>query len=312
MLKKAVKNKNAIRDSFSDRVFGVVNTLLLCALLGVILYPMYFCLVASFSDPYAVVGGEVAFLPKGFTLDAYKFAFEEDPIWRGYANTIYYTFFGTILNLVLTIPCAYFMSKKNLPGHGFLSWYFLIPMYFSGGMIPTYLIVRSYGLVNQPYTMIVLGGISIYNMIVARNYFDNSIPRELYESASIDGAGPLYTFFRIALPLAKPILAVITLFYAVSRWNAYFSAMIYLTDSDMYPLQLVLRNILLQNQNQALGDLASMGLSVQEIEEIEYRKYMSEAMKYAIIWIASLPMLIIYPFVQKHFTKGIMIGAVKG
>lgn len=305
------KNKNIIRDSASDRVFGIVNTLLLCALLFVLIYPMYFCLVASFSDPYAVSLGEVTFLPKGFTLDAYKFAFEEEAIWRGYANTIYYTFFGTLLNLLLTIPCAYFMSKKNLPGHGFFSWYFLIPMYFSGGMIPTYLSVRSYGLLNKPYTLIVLGGISIYNMIVARNYFDHSIPNELYESASIDGAGPLYTFFRIALPLAKPILAVITLFYAVSRWNSYFTALIYITDSDMYPLQMVLRNILLQNQASVL-EVDVAGLSAEEIAKFEYRKYIAQAMKYAIIWIASLPMLIIYPFVQKHFTKGIMIGAVKG
>lgn len=305
------KNKNIIRDSASDRVFGIVNTLLLCALLFVLIYPMYFCLVASFSDPYAVSLGEVTFLPKGFTLDAYKFAFEEEAIWRGYANTICYTFFGTLLNLLLTIPCAYFMSKKNLPGHGFFSWYFLIPMYFSGGMIPTYLSVRSYGLLNKPYTLIVLGGISIYNMIVARNYFDHSIPNELYESASIDGAGPLYTFFRIALPLAKPILAVITLFYAVSRWNSYFTALIYITDSDMYPLQMVLRNILLQNQASVL-EVDVAGLSAEEIAKFEYRKYIAQAMKYAIIWIASLPMLIIYPFVQKHFTKGIMIGAVKG
>lgn len=311
MMFHKTKNKNIIRDSASDRVFGIVNTLLLCALLFVLIYPMYFCLVASFSDPYAVSLGEVTFLPKGFTLDAYKFAFEEEAIWRGYANTICYTFFGTLLNLLLTIPCAYFMSKKNLPGHGFFSWYFLIPMYFSGGMIPTYLSVRSYGLLNKPYTLIVLGGISIYNMIVARNYFDHSIPNELYESASIDGAGPLYTFFRIALPLAKPILAVITLFYAVSRWNSYFTALIYITDSDMYPLQMVLRNILLQNQASVL-EVDVAGLSAEEIAKFEYRKYIAQAMKYAIIWIASLPMLIIYPFVQKHFTKGIMIGAVKG
>ena len=304
--------KNTIKYSRSDRIFGFANGTLLCLLLLVLIYPMYFCLVSSFSDPYAVAGGQVTFWPVKFTLDAYKFAFEEKPLWRGYANSIYYTFFGTAFNLALTIPCAYFMSKKNIHGHKFLSWYFLIPMYFSGGLIPTYLTVRSYGLLNTYYTLIILSGMSIYNMIVTRNYFDHSIPEELYESAEIDGAGPLRIFFSIALPLAKPILAVITLFYAAARWNAYFTAMIYVTDSKLYPLQLVLRNILLQNQQSAVGDLTAMGLTQEEIAEYEYRRHMAEAMKFAIIWIASAPMLIAYPFVQKYFTKGVMIGAVKG
>ncbi len=303
---------NKIKYSRSDKLFGFTNGMLLCMLLVVLIYPMYFCLISSFSDPYAVARGEITFWPINFTFDAYKFAFEEKPLWRGYANSIYYTLFGTAFNLFLTIPCAYFMSKKELRGHNFLSWYFLIPMYFSGGLIPTYITVKGYGLLNQHYTLILLSGMSIYNMIVARNYFDHSIPTELYESAEIDGANPLRVFFSIALPLAKPILAVITLFYAVSRWNAYFTAMIYVTDNKLYPLQLVLRNILLQNQQSAVGDLSALGLSQQEIAEYEYRKHIAEAMKFAIIWIASAPMLIAYPFVQKYFTKGIMIGAVKG
>ena len=303
---------NKIRYSQSDRIVGFVNGALLCVLMFLLIYPMYFCLIASFSNPDAVSKGAVTLLPVDFSIDAYRFAFEQKNIWRGYANSLYYTVCGTLWNLFLTIPCAYFMSKKNLPGHGFLSWYFLIPMYFGGGMIPTFITVRDYGLMNTPYTLIMLGGISIYNMIVTRNYFDNSIPSELYESASIDGAGPLRTFFTIALPLAKPILAVITLFYAVAHWNSYFTAMIYVTNNEWYPLQLVLRNILLENQQSALGDLAAMGYTQEEIQFAQYRAKMAEAMKYAIIWIASAPMLIAYPFVQKYFTKGIMIGAVKG
>ena len=303
---------NKIKYSKSDKIFGFVNGALLCLLMFLLIYPMYFCLVASFSDPDAVSKGLVTLWPKTFNLDAYKFAFEEKTIWRAYGITIYYTLFGTVWNLFLTVPCAYFMSKKNLPGHGFLAWYFLIPMYFGGGMIPTFITIRNYGLMNTPYTMIILGGISIYNMIVTRNYFDTSIPGELYESASIDGAGPLRTFFTIALPLAAPILAVMTLFYAVGHWNSYFTAMIYVTDSKLYPLQLVLRNILLENQSTALGDLASMGYSQEEIDFMIYRAKMAEAMKYAIIWIASAPMLIAYPFVQKYFTKGLMVGSVKG
>jgi len=303
---------NKIKYSKSDKIFGLVNGTFLVLLMFLLLYPMYFCLVASFSHPDAVSKGAVTFWPVRFSVDAYRFAFEQDTIWRGYGNSIYYTFFGTIWNLFLTVPCAYFMSKKNLPGHNFFSWYFLIPMYFGGGMIPTFITIRNYGLMNTPYTLIILGGISIYNMIVTRNYFDNSIPGELYESASIDGAGPLRTFFTIALPLAAPILAVMTLFYAVGHWNSYFTAMIYVNDSDWYPLQLVLRNILLENQNSGLGDLAAQGFTQEEIDFQIYRSKMAEAMKYAIIWIASAPMLIAYPFVQKYFTKGLMVGSVKG
>jgi len=303
---------NKIKYSKSDKIFGLVNGTFLVLLMFLLLYPMYFCLVASFSHPDAVSKGAVTFWPVRFSVDAYRFAFEQDTIWRGYGNSIYYTFFGTIWNLFLTVPCAYFMSKKNLPGHNFFSWYFLIPMYFGGGMIPTFITIRNYGLMNTPYTLIILGGISIYNMIVTRNYFDNSIPGELYESASIDGAGPLRTFFTIAFPLAAPILAVMTLFYAVGHWNSYFTAMIYVNDSDWYPLQLVLRNILLENQNSGLGDLAAQGFTQEEIDFQIYRSKMAEAMKYAIIWIASAPMLIAYPFVQKYFTKGLMVGSVKG
>ena len=303
---------NKIKYSKSDKIFGFVNGLFLVLLMFLLLYPMYFCLVASFSHPDSVSKGLVTIWPVNFSVDAYRFAFEQSTIWRGYGNSIYYTLFGTIWNLFLTVPCAYFMSKKELPAHGFLSWYFLIPMYFGGGMIPTFITIRNYGLMNTPYTLIVLGGISIYNMIVTRNYFENSIPGELYESASIDGAGPLRTFFTIALPLAAPILAVMTLFYAVGHWNSYFTAMIYVTDSDWYPLQLVLRNILLENQNSGLGDLAAQGFTQEEIDYQIYRSKMAEAMKYAIIWIASAPMLIAYPFVQKYFTKGLMVGSVKG
>ncbi len=303
---------NKIKYSKSDRWFGLVNGALLCLLRFILIYPMYFCLIASFSNPDAVSKGAVTFWPVNFSVDAYKFAFDEKTIWRGYRNSLFYTGVGTLWNLFLTIPCAYFMSKKELPGHTFFAWYFLIPMYFGGGMIPTFITIRNYGLMNTPYTLVILGGISIYNMIVTRNYFDNSIPSELYESASIDGAGPLRTFFTIALPLAKPILAVITLFYAVAHWNSYFTAMIYVTDNDLYPLQLVLRNILLENQQSSLGDLAAMGYTQEEIQFAQYRAKMAEAMKYAIIWIASAPMLIAYPFVQKYFTKGLMIGSVKG
>ena len=303
---------NKIKYSRSDKIFGFVNGTILVVLMFLLLYPMYFCLVASFSNPDAVSQGIVTLLPVDFSLDAYRFAFEEKSIWRAYGNSIYYTVLGTLWNLFLTVPCAYFMSKKNLPGHNFFSWYFLIPMYFGGGMIPTFITIRNYGLMNTPYTLIILGGISIYNMIVTRNYFDNSIPGELYESASIDGAGPLRTFFTIALPLAAPIIAVMTLFYAVGHWNSYFTAMIYVTNNDWYPLQLVLRNILLENQQSALGDLAAMGYTQEEIDFMQYRAKMAEAMKYAIIWIASAPMLIAYPFVQKYFTKGLMVGSVKG
>jgi putative aldouronate transport system permease protein len=276
----------------------------------VMLYPFYFTIIASFSDPYKVAKGKVFLYPTGIMFDAYRYTFQNNEIWRGYINSMYYTVIGTLFNLFLTIPAAYVMSKKELFGRRVLAWFFLIPMYFSGGLIPSYILVMKLGLLNKPYTLIFLGGISIFNMIVTRVYFQTSIPDSLYEAARIDGAGEIMSFFRIAIPLAGPIIAVMTLYYAVGHWNDYYTALIYLQKRDYLPLQSVLRGILIQNQN-AIGGITPNMLAEQLADNAK-RAYIAEAMKYSLIVVSSLPMLIVYPFIQKHFVKGIMIGSLKG
>ena len=292
-------------------LFDFVNVMILIILTLICFYPLYFTVIASFSDFSAVATGQVGIWPVGFQTTAYQAMFQNQDIWRGYLNTIIYTVFGTMLNLILTIPTAYVMSKKDLFGHRILTWYFLITMYFSGGMVPTYLLYRNLGLLNNPLIMIVTGGISIYNMIVTRSYFSNSIPDSLYEAGRIDGSSEFGLFFRIALPLSGPILAVIGLYYAVGHWNSYWNAMMYLSNQKYYPLALVLRNILIMNQNAISEDMMA-ALDPQIISDLSRRAQMAVVMKYALVIISSAPMLIAYPFVQKYFVKGMMIGSVKG
>lgn len=294
-----------------DVIFGAVNVCILVALCLIMLYPLYFTIIASVSEPVDVATGKVTFLPVGFTWDAYKEVFKQEAIWVGYRNSIINTVFGTIWNLFLTIPAAYAMSKKSMRFHGALSIFFAITMFFSGGLLPYFLLIKNLGLMNKWYTLIILGGFSVYNMVVARTYFQSSIPESLYEAAEIDGCSQFGQFFRIALPLAKPIIAVIALYYAVGRWNDYFTAAIFISNSDYYPLQLVLRDILI-NSRMALASLNTETMTAEQLLYLTRQAYMAEAMKYAIIFIASLPLLIAYPFVQKHFVKGVMVGSVKG
>lgn len=302
-----------VKRTRADVIFDTINVALMVVILIIVIYPLYFTLIASFSDPTQVSLGNTALWIKDFTLEPYANVFKNSDIWLGYRNTIFYTVFGTCWNLLLTLPTAYVLSKKDLPGRSGLSWYFLFTMYFSGGLIPTYLTVLKLGLVNRPVTIVILGGLSIYNMIVSRIYFQNSIPNELYEAAKIDGASDFCQFFRIALPLSAPIIAVIALYYGVGRWNDYFTALIYLNDNKYVPLQIVLRNILIQNQGMSNMLTQEQLMANEEMREYYDRmKHMAEGMKYSIIYIASAPLLIAYPFVQKYFVKGVMIGSLKG
>ena len=296
--------------SRSDRIFNLINGVILFAITLIMLYPLYFVLIASFSEPNAVVKGEVMFLPKGFQLTAYRNVLKEASVWIGYRNTILYTVLGTLYNLALTIPAAYVLSKRNLPGRNVMMGYFFVTMYFSGGMIPTYIQIKNLNLLNTPWVLIIGAGVNCWNLIVTRQFFSNTIPEELYESADIDGASDLRAFLRIAIPLAAPIIAVMALFYAVGHWNSYYSALLYVRKSDYFPLQLVLRNILISNE-MALANVMLDG-DTEAIAAAAQKAYMAEAMKYALIFIASAPMLCIYPFVQKYFVKGVMIGSVKG
>lgn len=292
-------------------LFDAVNMLLLLAIALICIYPIYYTVIASFSDYQAVATGQVGLFPVGFQLTAYRAILENDSIWRGYVNTIFYTVSGTAFNLFLTIPSAYVLSKKQLLGRTVLTWFFLITMYFGGGMIPTYLLYKNIGLINNPLIMVIAGGLSVYNLIVARTYFSNSIPDSLFEAGEMDGGSEFSLFFKIALPLSKPIIAVMTLYYAVGHWNSYFNALMYLTKTDYQPLSLVLRRILIMSES-ALDSALASDLDPTLIANAAARANLVVTMKYALVLVASLPMLILYPFIQKHFVKGVMIGSVKG
>ena len=294
----------------SDRVFGMINALLLTFCLIVVLYPLYFVLIASLSDPYAVGIGKVIILPHRVTLEGYQNILKKAEIWTGYRNTIFYTSVGTLFNLFLTIPAGYSLSKKHMPFRTTINIFLLITMFFGGGLIPFYLLVRDIGLYNKPYTLIFLGGVSVFYIIVTRTYFQSSIPEELYEAAFIDGASEMRVFFSVAVPLAKPIVAVMALYYAVGHWNDYFSALIFVSQKELQPLQLILRSIILQAQV-PISDLIDI-TNVEMLEDKARLIYMAQTMKYAMIFIASAPMLIMYPFVQKYFVKGVMLGSLKG
>lgn len=299
-----------VKHGLDDLIFDIVNYIIMIIVLIIVIYPLYFIVIASFSEPYDVVLGNVRFLPKGFSLDAYQYVFSNKDVWTGYRNTIINTTFGTLFSLFMTLPAAYVLSKKFIPGRSFLTWFFLFTMYFGGGLIPTYLLIRSIGLYNKSYTLIILGAFSVWNTIITRTYYQTAIPETIYEAADIDGAGPIRTFLTIALPLSTPIIAVMALYYAVSEWNSFMNALIYLNNKNYFPLQLILRNILISSQT-ALSQL-NEGANADETVSIVRIHQMAEAMKYSLIIIASLPLLVAYPFVQKYFIKGIMIGSLKG
>lgn len=291
--------------------FDLFNYIFMIILLLVILYPLYFTVIASVSEASAVAMGKVVWKPVGFTLRAYKTVLAYDQIWVGYANTILYTVVNTLWSLAFTIPTAYVMSKKYMPGRNFILVYFMITMYFGGGMVPTYMLKKSLGLVDTRLVLMI-GSMSVYNMIVTRTYFNSSISDSLYEAAEMDGAGEMKKFTSIAMPLAKPIIAVMSLYYAVGNWNAYFGALLYISDPKKEPLQAVLRKVLLLNQQVQVDPESMAQMELEEVVDMVERAYQAYTMKYAMVFIASLPMLIAYPFVQKHFVKGVMIGSVKG
>jgi putative aldouronate transport system permease protein len=301
---------NRIQSIKRISVFDFFNVFGLSLLLFVIVYPIYFTVIASLSDPYAVINGDVFLWIKGLQFDAYRFVFRYKLIWTGYYNSIIYTVGGTVLALFMTIPAAYVLSKKDLPARRFFATLFLIIMYFSGGLIPTYLIVRDLGLLDKPLTLVILGSFSVYNLIITRTYFQTAIPDSLYEAARVDGSSELRSFFNIALPLSKPIIAVITLYYGVAKWNDFFNALVYVRSDSLMSLQLVLRNILLTSET--ILKSTDFNGSEEEVDALIRLAYMAQSMKYSIIFIASAPLLIAYPFVQKYFVKGVMIGSVKG
>jgi len=303
------KNPNKIKMDRASAIYTVIVYALVGLVTLIVAYPLYFCVIASFSDPDAVSMGDTILWFKGFTTEAYTAIVKEKTLISGYRNSFIYMILGTLYNLLLTIPAAYVCAKKDMPGHKVILWYFFITMYVSGGTIPTYIWMKKLDLVNNPLVMIIGSGVSAYYMIVARQYFMTAIPDALYEAAEIDGASQFRQFVSIALPLAKPIIAVIMLYYAFGKWNSYYTALLYLRDQDAWPLQLVLRQILIASQT-AFSELTEINSADEQY--LIRKMYMVRAMKYAVIIIASAPMMILYPFVSKYFTKGIMVGSIKG
>lgn len=300
---KENQHSNAIKRTRGDVVFDVINALILLVVMLVVAYPLIYAVSCSFSSPLMVVQSKVVLLPKNLTLIAYERVFNNQQILTGYKNTILYTLLGTAINVVLTTMTAYPLSRSDFKARKYITFLFTFTMLFNGGLIPTFLIVKKLGLMNTVWALILPGAISSWNMFIMKNYFQTSIPGELYEAARIDGADNTRILFSLVLPLSMPIIAVMVLYYGVSHWNSYFSALVYIRDSDRYPLQLVMRNFF------SGQDYVEQGGGGEDATQM---LLLNETMKYALIVIASVPMLVLYPLLQRFFVKGVMLGAIKG
>lgn len=298
-----MRKKGSGKIKAGDRAFDVINTLLLVFIFLIILYPLYYVLIASFSDPNLVLTGKIFLLPKGFQVESYKKVFENSEVMNGYLHTILYATVGTCINLAVTLTAGYALSRKDLRGRKIFSLFFIFTMFFSGGTVPTYMVVRNLNLLNTFWAMVLPNAMSVWNLILCRNFFEGNIPIELLEVSQIDGCRNDYFFIKIVLPLSRALIAVMVLFYAVGHWNAYMQPLLYLSDRSRYPLQLVLKNILISSQPDA--SLAGM------TDRAELYKQ-TEMLKYALVVVSSVPMIVLYPFVQKYFVQGVMVGSVKG
>lgn len=294
------------KDGFFQSIVNIVLFLFLI----IELYPILYVISCSFSDPDMVASGRILLLPKGFTVGGYKRILAYADIWIGYANTIFYTVLGTVLSLAVTLPCAYALSRRNLQGKRIILIYFMVTMYIGGGLVPSYLNIKSFGLLNNRLGILIMGALSVYNLLVARSFFANTIPYELTEAAKIDGADDFLIFSKIIMPLSKAITVVMVIYYGVGRWNSYFTEMIYLEDRNKYPLQLFLREILLQAKFAA--DASEGSYSAEDLVMMQELARTAELLKYCIIIVSTLPMMLVYPKLQKYFEKGVMLGSVKG
>jgi putative aldouronate transport system permease protein len=301
---QAVSGKrHLMKETFADRVFDVFNCLVMVFVCICIAYPLYFVLVASFTDPNVVNQGRILLYPVKPFLGGYDRIFHFPPLWRGYWNTLVYTLTGTAISIGVTVPAAYALSRRDMAGRRFLMFLFTFTMFFSGGIIPLYLVIQKLRIYNTIWAMALPGAVSVYNLIVCRTYFDTSIPRELLEAARIDGCTDFGFFFRIVLPVSSTIIAVMILFYATAIWNQFMNALMFLADQKNMPIQVIMRNLILVNQATAMTANAS---------EVIMRQKLAEQLKYAVIVVSAGPLLLAYPFLQKYFAKGVMIGSVKG
>jgi len=298
-----IKRDTRIRDSLGDRVFMILVYAFLTVCLLLVLYPLIYIVSASFSDPLAVTAGKVWLYPVDFTLRGYEVTFQNPQIITGYLNSLFYTVFGTLISVVLTVLIAYPLSRRDLYGAGLIMFLITFTMLFSGGLIPTYLVVKDLGMIDTRWALLIPQAVAAFQVIIARTFFRSAIPFELVEAAELDGCNDLQFLWAVVLPLSKPIIAVLALMYAVSQWNGYFDALIYLKSSDLQPLQIVLRNILILNTTSSgTMDAAAMA----------ERQQLADLLKYCLVVVASVPVLLIYPFVQRYFVKGMLIGSIKG
>lgn len=298
------KQSNRIKEATEDRILYSCINIILFIFVVLVAYPLIYVLSSSFSSPRAVISGKIILFPVDFSLEGYEAVFSHRLILSAYRNTVFYTVLGTLINLFVTMTCAYPLSRRDFPLRKAFNWLFLFTMFFSGGLIPTYILMTQIKFVNTIWVMLIPGALSVYNMFLARTFLSSSIPNDLLDASQIDGCSDTSYFFRILLPLSKPIIAVLTLFYAVGHWNAYFSAMMYLSDRPLFPLQLVLREILIASQI----DMTEF----VDVEGMVAKQGLSDLLKYSLIVVATVPILCVYPFIQKYFIKGVMLGSIKG
>ena len=299
-----MKKENKLTESRSDRIFNFISTVILAILLAVIAYPLYFATIASISNLNSINSGDVIFLPKGVHFDSYIRIFQNNRILIGYRNTIMYTVLGTILNIFMTMTGGYALSVK-FPGRSVITFLITFTMFFSGGLIPNFFLMKDLGILDTIWVMILPGAVSAYNLIIARSFLTSGIPKELFEAAEIDGCSRLRFFWWIVIPLSAVLISILTLFYAVGHWNSYFNALMYIYKRELYPLQLILRETLIQNSVPIDEGTMDPDIVVQMTQ-------IKELLKYSLVIVASAPMLIMYPFLQKNFVKGVMVGSLKG
>ncbi|SDL19306.1 carbohydrate ABC transporter permease [Tessaracoccus oleiagri] len=299
-----LNRRDGLVSRLADPVFNVVTVGILLLAAVAIIYPLYFIVIASVSDPNLIAQGKVWLLPQGFTMEGYETLFRNDALLRGVVNSLLYTSVGTLVSVSIILCTGYALSRKDMPGRNLFMILFIITMFFDGGMIARYLVVRDLGLLNTMWAVILPGAVGVWNLIIARTFFQTNVPDELREAAQIDGANDFRFFFRVALPLTKPLIALMAMTHIVAYWNSYFDAMIYLNDEAMYPLQLVLRNVLVQSQ-------ASASLDTGSIDSYAAAQRLGELIKYGMIVVSTVPLLIIFPFLQKYFVKGATLGALK-
>ena len=293
-----------LNETQGDKVFDIINFVMIMIILVIVIYPLYFIVIASISNPIMVTNAKVILIPRDISFIGYIKVFENQDIMSGYKNSILYTFVGTLINLFLTMSAAYALTRKSMPGRNFFMFFFAFTMFFNGGLIPTYLLIKDLKLLNTFAIMVLVAALSIFNLIIARTFIQTSIPEELREASAIDGCDEFRYFFKIVLPLSKAVISVLAIYYAVAHWNNYFNALIYLKDRDRFNLQLILREILIRSEAVSEQDIMfDVGGDVLLANMM---------LRYSLIIVASIPVLVLYPFLQKYFMKGVMVGAIKG